>query len=71
MVKFYIYKIKNCHIYNSFYCAYSPATGAETKVKQVLDKILETHRQYSAGKVCFNQREILTRSMSMLDMNGH
>jgi outer membrane lipoprotein-sorting protein len=47
-----------------------PVTGAETKVSQVLNKILETHRPYSAGMSVPYQREILTRSMSMLDDVG-
>jgi outer membrane lipoprotein-sorting protein len=47
-----------------------PVTGAETKGSQVLNKILETHRPYSAGMSVPYQREILTRSMSMLDDVG-
>jgi outer membrane lipoprotein-sorting protein len=48
----------------------SPVTGAETKVSQVLDRILETHRPYSAGMSVPYRREILTRSMAMLDDMG-
>ncbi|NLD37355.1 MAG: outer membrane lipoprotein carrier protein LolA [Desulfatiglans sp.] len=48
----------------------SPVTGAETKVSQVLDRILETHRPYSAGMSVPYRRKILTRSMAMLDDMG-
>jgi outer membrane lipoprotein-sorting protein len=48
----------------------SPAISAETKVKQVLDKMLETHRQYSSGMSVPYQREILTKSVAMLDDMG-
>jgi outer membrane lipoprotein-sorting protein len=48
----------------------SPVTVAETKVSQVLEKILETHRQYSSGMSVSYQREILTKSVAMLDDMG-
>jgi outer membrane lipoprotein-sorting protein len=48
----------------------SPVTVSETKVSQVLEKILEAHRQYSSGMSVPYQREILTRSMAMLDEMG-
>lgn len=48
----------------------SPFAIAETKVSQVLDKIMEAHRPYSAGMSVPYEREILTRSMAMLDDMG-
>lgn len=70
MVKIKYTRLKNVISVILFTVLISPVTGAETKVKQVLDKILETHRQYSAGMSVPYQREILTRSMSMLDEMG-
>ncbi len=70
MVNFIYTRLKTVISIILFTVLISPATGAETKVKQVLDKILETHRQYSAGMSVSYQREILTRSMSMLDEMG-
>ncbi|NLA74782.1 MAG: outer membrane lipoprotein carrier protein LolA [Deltaproteobacteria bacterium] len=48
----------------------SPVTAAETRVSQVLDKVLEAHRPYSSGMSVPYQREILTRSMAKLEDMG-
>ncbi|MBN1903546.1 MAG: outer membrane lipoprotein carrier protein LolA [Deltaproteobacteria bacterium] len=70
MVNFIYTRLKTVISVILFTVLISPATMAETKVSQVLDKILEAHRTYSAGMSVPYEREILTRSMAMLDDMG-
>lgn len=70
MIKFSYTRIKNSILIILFAALLSPVTGAETKVSQVLNKILEAHKPYSAGMSVPYQREILTKSRSMLDDMG-
>ncbi len=70
MKKFTYTRIKNSILIILLTVLISPATIAETKVSVVLNKILETHRQYSAGLSVPYQREILTKSVAMLDDMG-
>ena len=46
-----------------------PVVHAETKVSQILEKVLETYKQFSTGMSVPYQREILTKSMAMLHDN--
>ncbi len=47
-----------------------PAAPADTKVSQVLEKVVENCKQFSGGMSVPYQREILTKSTAMLDDVG-
>ena len=44
-----------------------PFVHAETKVSQILEKIVENHKQFATGMSVPYQREILKKSMAMLE----
>lgn len=44
-----------------------PFVHAETKVSRILEKVVESHKPFTAGMYVPYQREILTRSMAMLE----
>ena len=47
-----------------------PVVHADTKVSSVLEKVVEKYKQFSAGMSVPYEREILTKSMSMLNGVG-
>lgn len=50
-----------------FFILTAPLVHGETKVSQILEKMVENHKKYTAGMSVPYQREILTKSMAMLD----
>ncbi|MGD9162052.1 MAG: outer membrane lipoprotein carrier protein LolA [Desulfobacteraceae bacterium] len=50
-----------------FFFLASPAVHAGTKVTRILEKVVENHKQFTAGMSVPYQREILTKSMAMLE----
>ncbi len=44
-----------------------PIAHAETKVSLILEKVVENHKEFTAGMTVPYQREILTKSMAMLE----
>lgn len=55
-----------------FFMLACPVVHAGKKVNQILEKVVENHRQFTAGMSVPYQREILTKSMAILedDMGG-
>ena len=45
----------------------SPLVHAETMVSRILEKVVESHKQFASGMSVPYQREILTKSMAMLE----
>jgi len=44
-----------------------PVVHSETKVSQILEKVVENHKQFISGMTVPYQREIITKSMAMLE----